>query len=288
MANALSQAESRFSVSQIVFNVTSGILLAGAIYVSGQTAKYAFIEKGDLYFVELPRSADGKYQKALVIDNFSTALIDDLEVTVRAASVSAHDPINISSIEQRPIAPGVALVKLGGVLPNRQSNVTLTSDNLIEQNSIRITKAPAGFEFRAKDRLEQSFFELGPLLNAVIMFVIYVAGLTYFDRRFALVRKQLDDTQQEIEKKQQFVEETKGEIQRIKIADVKSNLRYARRILNLSKENEFWHDLMQRAMKQAINEEINAKKLIGLMLAKCGIKPEKTLRVCPKTLGRIA
>jgi hypothetical protein len=257
--------------------VTSGLLLAGTIYVIGQVVKLSLTERGDLYFVELPKSADGKYQKVLAIDNYSSAVVDDLEITIRAANISVHDPINVSSLDQRPIGPGMVLVKLDGVLPNRQSTVSFTSEAPIEQSSARLARAPSGFEFRAKDRLEQSFFDVGQLVNAAITFLIYVAGLTFADRMFASLRSELERVQAKLDKQGKSVDDQKQELNDVRIAQVKIKLLYVRKILALSKENEFWRKLMQDALKAAVDYQINAKKLVAIFLSKSGVKLEKTL-----------
>lgn len=264
------EAKAKVSWPTIFSTVAGGVLLAGFTYFFALVGPYIFSDRADIYFVERPLLPNGKFQKLVVLDNYSWSLLNDIQFTIGAEGLEISQPINFDKFELKELSPKTTVIRLDGVLPNRQTSFVITSSNYVSGDSFRAVKWSIGFRFLSKDKLVESWFDWSQFLNAIIQFFIYVAISLYFDRRLAAIGSVADLRLGELR-------EIRADVRKIEQGYLKIKLTQLRRILSLSKENRLWREAAIGGLEQGLMNGDSARRLIGIILGKAGIKPGKNL-----------
>lgn len=254
----------------IASTILSGLFLAVATYIFGVVAALIFADKIEVYFVERPPSASKKFEKLVVIDNYSTSIVEDMQFTIVAVNATLSDFVNLGGLEQSAPAPQTLLVKISRLLPNRQASFLLTSDVFVPEDSFRLAKGPAGIRFKSKSRLVDSLVDWSQLQNAGIQFLIYVAGLLFFERRLGQLKSLANELKIDIQNKDDA-------IKRIERSNIKMKLTHFRRALSQGRENRLWREVALGAFEQTAGNRDAAKKMLNLILVKARITPVKSI-----------
>ena len=265
----------KVSWSTIFSTVATGLLLAAFNYVIGTAANYFFSERADIYMVERPTLPDSKYQKLLVVDNFSSSILNDVQLSVAADRVEIVAPVNFEKFEQTSLGPRTVLIKISGVLPNRQASVLLQSDVQLSDESARVVKGPSGARYKSKDRISESWLDWSQFLNAFIQFAIYVAGRRYFERRISAVRTHSDEVIERFDTQKTEAEEMRLALQKLKDQVLRFRLTKIRQVMSLTRENRLWHNVAVGILEEVSKDKDSARKLLSIILRKAGIKPRK-------------
>jgi hypothetical protein len=182
----------------------------------------------------------------------------------------------LEKIDQSALAPRTLLVKVFGLLPNREASFVLQSDAAIPDESVRLVKGPSGVAFKSKDRLRDSWFDWSQFISAFFQFLIYVIGISYFDKRAADVSAQSDELKVRIGKAQVEMEETRALTAKLRQEELRNKLVQVRRILNLARENRLWREVALGILQQDARQDGAAKRLLAVILKKAGIKLVKS------------
>lgn len=277
-----SQKRLPISYSQIAFNVTSGLLLAFLLYLANLLVSYFLIEKGEIYFIDLSRTASGAFQKLIVVDNYSPRPVAKAEFTVASGEIEISSSINIGEVQGLAKGPSNFHIVLKGLDPNRQAVIVIQSKSYIEHSAFRAIDLPAGYEFKSKDRLVDSLFTFDKLFPIVIMFLTYVIGVSLLNIKITKVDEEGRELKERFEalkaEAHRIEDESTKETTKLatRIAEVK--IVHVRRIISLSRENEIWREIITKALQSAISSSINSEKIINIFLAKLGVAPTKRLK----------
>jgi hypothetical protein len=270
MKEGKAEEAKKVSWSSIFSTVAGGLILAGTTYFAALFAPYVFSNRLDLYLIDRPLAPDGSFQKLVVVENFSSSSIAELQFTIAGENLQISAPVNFEKSDLQTLGPASTLVSLTGVLPTRVASFVLSSKFLLSENSFRPIKVPFGYRYVSKDRLVESLFDWSQLVNAIIQFVIFVSISFYFDRLLARKLGELESIRRDLDRTSKDIEELRKAYQKIKLL-------YMKRALNLAKENRLWREAAVDAFENLVENHDLAKKLLFILLRKAGVRPEGTL-----------
>lgn len=216
--------KSKIAWSTIASTIAAGLLLAAFNYGFSSLAAYLLLERVDVYLVERPRLDNGKFQKLVVIDNFSSSAIEEVEFTIGAENGIVSSATNLGKLEQNAVAPKSLLVKIVGLLPNRQASFLLQSDDAVPEDSFRLVKGPSGIAYKAKDKLRDSWFDWSQFVSVLIQFLIYVIGMLYFDKRVASVLADVGRLEDQLKARKADLDEARDFQLRLRKDNAKTHL----------------------------------------------------------------
>jgi hypothetical protein len=277
MSEEKTESRPRVAWSTMLSTIVIGLLLAAFTYGFSLLATYVFSDRADVYFVERPVLENGKFQKVIVVDNFSSNVINDLQFTITAENAVSSAPVNVGNIEQSIVAPRTSLIKISSILPNRQASFILQSDLDVPAESFRFVKGPIGVRYKSKDKIYESWFDGSQLISALIQFLIYVLGMWYLERRISNVRVDADELKSDISKMRNEDEKNKSLLAKLQQNHLRNKLGQIRRIMNLTKENRLWREVALGVLQRDAKDQNAAKKLLSIILKKAGIRPPKTI-----------
>jgi hypothetical protein len=263
-----------FSYSQLAFNIVSALTIAFFGYMASGLFSYFLTSKADVYLVDSPKiGAD--FLKLILIDNYSNNNITKLSFTIRASKIQINSTMNVGTADATSVNPSEFLITIGGIFPNRQAIIAIASASYVEDANFTFVERPTGASFSKKSQLRDSFFEPDRLFSAAIVFVIYLIGATYLDGK---MRTLWNETSKLSEASESSSAKMRTQINQIEDQLARSRVVYLKRIVNLSRENDVWRELIVQALKTSINEALNAQKIVSLFLQKLGVAPVKPLK----------
>lgn len=277
MSDDKAETKAKVAWSTIFSTIAAGLLLASFNYGFSLLATYLFSEKVDVYFVERPVSDARRFEKLVIVDNFSTNVINEIQFTVTAEQSAVSSQINLEKIEQTAVAPRTSLIKVFGLLPNREASFVLQSDIAIPDDSFRIVKGPNGLGYKSKDKLRDSWFDWSQFINVVVQFLIYIVGMLYFDRRIAVFLAQVEELRTELRNGKAEVEKAQSRYAKIERENMKNKLVQVRRIMNLTRENRLWREVAIGILEQVAGDQNAAKRFLSVIFRKAGIRLTRTL-----------
>jgi hypothetical protein len=244
------ETKPKISWPSIFSTIAAGILLAGLNYSFSSLATYFLTERIDVFFVDRPRTEGGRFQKLAVIDNFSSNKIDDLQFSIATENGTVSSQINMERIDQSVVGPRTFLVKVFGLLPNREACFVLESDVAIPDDNVRLVKGPSGVAFKSKDKLRESWLDWSQIISAFIQFLIYVIVMTYLDKRVAQFSALSDELNAKLSKTQAEMEQNRTLTAELRQDELRNKLVHVRRILNLGRENRLWREVALGILQQ--------------------------------------
>jgi hypothetical protein len=269
MSDDKAEIKAKVSWPSIFSTIAAGLLLATFNYGFTLLATYLFSEKVDMYFVERPVSDARRFEKLVIIDNFSTNVINEIQFTVTAEKSAVSSQINLEKIEQIAVSPRTSLVKVFGLLPNREASFVLQSDIAIPDDSFRVVKGPNGLGYKSKDKLRDSWFDWSQFINIFMQFLIYIIGMLYFDKRIAGFLAQVEELRTELRNGRAEVEKAQVRYRKIEQENLKNKLVQVRRIMNLTRENRLWRDVALGILEQVARDQNAAKRFLGVIFKNC-------------------
>ena len=108
-----------------------------------------------------------------------------------------------------------------------------------------------------------------------MQFLLYVVLMLYFEKQHAGLLTQFGETRGHLKTRQAEIEENGRLLIKLRQDELKKKLVHFRKIIELSRENRLWREVIVGILQQGAKDEGSAKRLLGVILRKAGIKLTK-------------